>query len=113
MYHRKIQCFLKNCELPDLSLYDIMKAERGIASLLANSDWSNKKMNKLYVHFIMKAERGIASLLGNSDWSNKKMNKLYVHFIMKAERGIACLQILTGAIRKGTKDGGDYDNWRN
>ena len=84
MYHRKIQCFLKNCELPDLSLYDIMKAERGIASLLANSDWSNKKMNKLYVHFIM-----------------------------KAERGIACLQILTGAIRKGTKDGGDYDNWRN
>ena len=85
MYHRKIQCFLKNCELPDLSLYDIMKAERGIASLLANSDWSNKKMNKLYVHFIM-----------------------------KTERGIACLQILTGAIRrKGTKDGGDYDNWRN
>jgi len=33
----------------------------------------------------MKAERGIASLLADSDWS----------------------------IRKGTKDGGYYDNWRN
>ena len=56
-------------------------------------------MNKFFVHDIMKAERGIASGLANSDWSNQIMNKLFVHDIMKAERGIAGLPAISGTTR--------------
>ncbi len=70
-------------------------------SVGTNTNLYNKTARIFFIN-IMKAEGGIASLLADSDWSNKRMNTFSVHGLMKSgnEELQACLQIPTGATRE-------------